>query len=117
MPQLADEKTRDITANTTAFLCRFARIETNAYRNKVVHDVQLGTARVGEINLTPRIDKIQKYATMTAIQGALNDQAVLKEDFVVREEQMFSDFRTFKERLNALRESQSLTLGDSSMRA
>ena len=39
---------------------------------------------------------------MAAIQEALRGPETLKRDFVVREEQMFSDFRTFKERLNAL---------------
>ena len=72
------------------------------YRNKVVHDVQLGTVRVGKINLMPRIERVREYASMHAIQDALNNAEVLKKDFVVREEQMFSDFRTCKERLNAL---------------
>ena len=69
---------------------------------KVVHDVQLGTVRVGKINLMPRIDNIQEYALLPAIQDVLKDPEKLKRDFVVREEQMFSDFRTCKERLNAL---------------
>ena len=72
------------------------------YRNKVVHDVHLGIVRVGKINLMPRIDKVQKHAAMAAIQEALRHPEILKRDFVVREEQMFSGFRSFKERLNAL---------------
>ena len=39
---------------------RFSR-PIREYRNKVVHDVQLGTVRVGRINLMPRIDEIGKY--------------------------------------------------------
>ena len=50
----------------------------------------------------PRIDAIRNYATMAAIQEALRAPEILKRDFVVREEQMFSNFRTFKQRLNAL---------------
>jgi|SRR5579859_2249997 len=81
------------------------------YRNKVVHDVQIGTVRVGKINLMPRIDKIQEYAAMVAIHDALKSPGILKRDFVVREEQMFSDFSTFKERLNALWEKPTTDLG------
>ncbi len=80
---------------------RFSR-PIREYRNKVVHDVQLGTIRGGKINLVPRMDKIQKYAAMTAIHDALKNPDILKTDFVVREEQMFSDFRNFKTCLNAL---------------
>ena len=76
----------------------------------MVHDVQLGTVRVGKINLMPRIDKIQKYTAMASIRDALNDPEVLKRDFVVRDEQMFSDFRTLKERLNALWEKPTADL-------
>lgn len=72
------------------------------FRNKVVHDVQIGAVRVGKINLMPRIKEIGKYPSMTAIQEAMRNPTVFKKDFVVREEQMFSDFRTFKERLDAL---------------
>jgi len=88
---------------------RFSR-PIREYRNKVVHDVQLGTVRVGKINLMPRIDKIQEYAAMAAIQEALRDPEILKRDFVVREEQMFSDFRSFKQRLNALWEKPTADL-------
>jgi hypothetical protein len=80
------------------------------YRNKVVHDVQLGTVRVGRINLMPRTNKILEYTSMPAIQNALNNPEMLKRDFVVREEQMFSDFRVCKERLNALWEKPTLDL-------
>ncbi len=72
------------------------------YRNKVVHDVQIGTVRVGNINLMPKITKIKEYAALAAVQNAITDPETIKRDFVVREEQMFSDFRTFKERVNAL---------------
>ncbi len=72
------------------------------YRNKVVHDVQIGTVRVGKINLMPRIEKIRNYASLAAVQDAVKNPEIVKRDFVVREEQMYSDFRTFKERVNAL---------------
>jgi len=88
---------------------RFSR-PIREYRNKVVHDVQLGTIRVGKINLMPRIDKIQKYAAIAAPQDALKNPDILKADFVVREEQMFSDFRTFKTCLNALWEKPTADL-------
>ena len=88
---------------------RFSR-PIREYRNKVVHDVQLGTIRVGKINLMPRIDKIQKYAAIAALQDALKNPDILKADFVVREEQMFSDFRTFKTCLNALWEKPTADL-------
>ena len=64
--------------------------------------MQLGTIRVGKINLMPRIDKIRKYAAIAALQDAIKNPDILKAGFVVREEQMFSDFRTFKTCLNAL---------------
>jgi hypothetical protein len=88
---------------------RFSR-PIREYRNKVVHDVQLGTIRVGKINLMPRLDKIQKYAAIAALQDALKDPDILKADFVVREEQMFSDFRAFKTCLNALWEKPTADL-------
>ena len=72
--------------------------------------MQLGTIRVGKINLMPRIDKIQKYAAIAALQDALKNPDILKADFVVREEQMFSDFRTFKTCLNALWEKPTTDL-------
>lgn len=80
------------------------------YRNKVVHDIQLATIRVGRINLMPRIEKIRNYAQPKDLQSALTQPDVIKRDFVVREEQMFSDFRTFKERLNALWEKPTADL-------
>jgi hypothetical protein len=88
---------------------RFSR-PIREYRNKVVHDVQLGTIRVGKINLMPRIDKIQKYAAIAALQDAFKNPEILKADFVAREEQMFSDFRTFKSCLNALWEKPTADL-------
>ncbi len=72
------------------------------YRNKVVHDVQIGTVRVGKINLMPKMQKIKEYASLAAVQEAVKNPETIKRDFVVREEQMFSDFRALKERVNAL---------------
>jgi hypothetical protein len=72
------------------------------YRNKVVHDVQIGTVRVGNINLMPKIEKIKEYSSFATIQDAVRNPETIKRDFVVREEQMFSDFRAFKECINAL---------------
>jgi hypothetical protein len=77
------------------------------YRNKVVHDVQIGTVRVGKINLMPKIDKIKEYASLAALQEALRNPELVRRDFVVREEQMYSDFRAFKECVNALWEKPS----------
>jgi hypothetical protein len=88
---------------------RFTR-PIREYRNKVVHDVQLATIRLGKINLMPRIDKIGYYAHMAAIQDVFTKPELVKRDFVVREEQMFSDFRSFKERLNALWEKPTADL-------
>jgi hypothetical protein len=82
------------------------------YRNKVVHNVQLGTVRIKNINLMPRIKEISKYVSMSAIQEALNKPEMLKRDFVRREVQMFSDFRTCKERLNALWEKPMADLNE-----
>jgi hypothetical protein len=72
------------------------------YRNKVVHDVQIGTVRIGGINLMPKVGKIKEYASLAAVQDAVRNPEVIKRDFVVREEQMYSDFRALKERVNAL---------------
>ncbi len=72
------------------------------YRNKVVHDVQIGTVRVGRINLMPKVEKIKEYASLAAVQEAVKNPEVVKRDFVVREEQMYSHFRAFKELVNAL---------------
>jgi hypothetical protein len=72
------------------------------YRNKIVHDVQIGTIRVGKINLIPKPEKISRYAVLAAVQAAVRDPESLKSDFVVREEQMFRDFCTFKACLNDL---------------
>jgi hypothetical protein len=58
----------------------------------------------------PRPDKILKYATITALQHAISYPARLKNDFVVREEQTFADFRNCKARLNALWEQPTTDL-------
>lgn len=81
------------------------------YRNKVVHDVAIGHVIVGKIFLVPRKESIQKYAILTAVQEAAKDVKCLKQDFVIREEQMFSDFRALQERLNALWEKPAVDLG------
>ena len=75
------------------------------FRNRVVHDVQIGTIQVGKIHLIPRIDRIHEYADLAAIRSAVSNPEKLQRDFVVREEQMFSDFRAFKDRLNDLWET------------
>jgi len=72
------------------------------YRNKVVHDVAIGHIIVGKISLVPRKESIQKYAILAAVQEAAKDVKRLKEDFVVREQQMHSDFCSIQERCNAL---------------
>jgi hypothetical protein len=75
------------------------------YRNKVVHDVQIGTVRVGKINLMPKMDEIKNYGSLAAVQEAVKNPETIKRDFVIREEQMFSDFRAIKRCLDALWEN------------
>jgi hypothetical protein len=89
---------------TDAAWTQYARFSgpIRAFRNRVVHDVQLGTIRVGSINLMPRPERVGQYARIDQLQAALSDPVVLKRDFAVREEQMFSDFRVFQQRLNEL---------------
>jgi hypothetical protein len=73
------------------FLCRYCEKQDKAwkeyksfsmpirtYRNRVVHDVQLGVVLIGKIHLIPRIEKIQKYTAMTSIHEALRRPEVLK---------------------------------------
>jgi hypothetical protein len=72
------------------------------FRNRVVHNVQLGTIRDGGKNLMPRPDKILSYASITAVQNAFHDRERLAKDFVVREEQMQRDFIACNQRLNDL---------------
>jgi len=55
----------------------------------------------------PKTDKI-RYASITALQRALQDRARLREDFVIREEQMQRDFIACKQRLNDLYDLQNL---------
>jgi hypothetical protein len=74
------------------------------YRNKVVHDVAMGTVLVsdGKYHLVPRKERARDYGKMHAIQEAANDPARLKQDFVVREEQMGTDMRSLQGALNTI---------------
>jgi hypothetical protein len=49
----------------------------------------------------PKIEKIKQYASPAPVQEVVRNPETIKRDFVVREEQMFSDFRVFKQRVNA----------------
>jgi hypothetical protein len=76
--------------------------EIRPYRNKVVHDVAMGILLVGKFHLVPRKERMANYGAIRPVQAAAKDIKRLKRDFIVREEQMFSDFRTIQECLNEL---------------
>ena len=72
------------------------------YRNKVVHDVAMGTVLMGLIHLVPKKERIQNYGVIQSVQEAAKDIKRLKRDFVVREEQMLLDMHSIQTLLNAL---------------
>ena len=76
--------------------------EIRPYRNKVVHDVAMGAvlAGGGKYHLVPKKRCINNYGKMHAVQEAANDPERLKRDFIIREEQMSYDLRTFQTALN-----------------
>ncbi len=78
--------------------------EIRPYRNKVVHDVAMGTVLVGagKFHLVPRKAVIKDYGEMRPIQEAANDPERLQRDFVVREEQMIVDLRSVQAALNGV---------------
>jgi len=72
------------------------------YRNRVVHDVAMGTVLAGRYQLVPKKERIQDYGDMRPIQDAAKDIRRLKRDFIVREEQMSDDLHGILTLLNAL---------------
>jgi hypothetical protein len=74
------------------------------YRNKIVHDVAIGTVLVqdSDFHLVPRKECIQNYGEMRPVEEAAKDPEVLKKDFVVREEQMSVDLRSIQKVLNSI---------------
>ncbi len=80
------------------------------YRNKVVHDVAMGTVVVGKFQLVPKKERIQNYGAIRSVQEAAKDIKRLERDFVVREEQMGVDMRSIQMLLNMLWEKPTADL-------
>jgi hypothetical protein len=78
--------------------------EIRPYRNKVIHEVAMGTILTGDgkYHLVPRKRCIQDYGKMHSVQEAANDPERLKRDFIVREEQMSIDLRSPQSALNTI---------------
>jgi hypothetical protein len=76
--------------------------EIRKYRNRVVHDVAIGTILYGKFFLVPKKDVIDKYPDLNAVRLAMQDAKRLNKDFVVREEQMRGDLRDLQVQLNLL---------------
>ncbi len=72
------------------------------YRNRIVHDVAMGNVIVGNVHLVPRKKRIASYRKLQDVFDAAKVPPTLKQDFVVREDQMRNDFHTLQELLNAL---------------
>jgi len=76
--------------------------QIRGYRNKVVHDVAMGTVLSGKFHLVPRKEHVHDYTAMRSIQEAASDIKRLKRDFIVRAEQMSADLQTMQLVLNGL---------------
>ena len=76
--------------------------QIRGYRNKVVHDVAMGTVLSGKFHLVPRKERVHDYTAMRSVQEAASDIKRLKRDFIVREEQMVADLRSIQALLNGL---------------
>lgn len=76
--------------------------QIRGYRNKVVHDVAMGTVLSGKFHLVPRKERVHDYTAMRSVQEAAGDIKRLKRDFIVREEQMSIDLHSMQVLLNGL---------------
>jgi hypothetical protein len=71
-------------------------------KNKVLHDVAMGTVLSGKFHLVPRKERVHDYTALRSVQEAASDIKRLKRDFIVRAAQMSADLQTMQVVLNGL---------------
>lgn len=73
------------------------------YRNFVVHDAALGEiVSAGGIRLVPKKAKLSQYKKLDAVFAAASDIQRQKQDFIMMEEQMVSDFAELQSVLDSV---------------
>lgn len=73
------------------------------YRNRIVHDALIEEIVGGDsARLVPKKEKISSYQKLADVFSAAKSPEKLKADFVLKQEQMISDYAEMQIRLNDL---------------